>query len=118
MTDQGIQCEHAFSKMMISYCNLSSSSLQRKYAILQLNQPASDIKISDLKKIIYDWGCQNLSSNRMTVMTPLQDGDEDRSLEDWAMNPTVYQIETGIYDENQKYYSYCGCHGIWIINFE
>lgn len=78
-----------------------------------LIQHPSKITIGQLKEMIR----REHNASYLKVITPLEEHDDTRNLENWVQYPTRFQIENGIDAENKSYQNKYDAYGGWTINF-
>lgn len=87
---------------------------------MDLPKSPSEITIRELKNLVLDWAQHNTgNAKRIEIITPLEENDDDRTLENWVESPTEFQKENLVVSENtkfQKYYGVYGVYGKWTIN--
>lgn len=101
-------------------------------AYLKINQPnggparmhnnisldSINITIAELKKIILEWAINNTGHvTRMEILTPLDENDDERSLQNWVEEPTQFQISNHIDSENKLFQQDRNAYGKWCVDF-
>ena len=104
----------------LAYCRIGMPGgfPNKMHAPLTLPRDASKITIAELKQLVLEWGQKNAGPvTRVVVITPLEDGDDDRTLENWVKQPTQFQIKNHVKAENDLFSVHRGAYGKWAIDF-
>ena len=72
-----------------------------------LPRPPSEVTIGEFKQIVME----KYSAQHAKFITPLEEGDESRTLKDWVENPTKFQFENNVVSENQLFRDHRGVYG-------
>lgn len=90
----------------------------RIHNTFELPKDPSKITIFELKQLVLDWARKNCGPViRVEIVTPLEAGDDDRTLENWVEVPTLYQMENSVKSENDFWRTDRGTYGKWAVNF-
>ena len=89
----------------------------RMHDSVVVNDP-STLTMKELQQLIVDWGVERWSSDvTAKFITPMEDTDWTRTVEDWANNPTAFQVTEQVDDENKLFQKRRGACGKLAINF-
>jgi len=76
------------------------------------------ITMTELRAKIAQWGRNRWHTNVVCkFITPLEESDWSRTVEDWVNNPTSFQIKEQVDSENKLFQSRRGAIGKVAVNF-